>query len=117
MTFSDIPWTEIIRESADYIVFADGFAVTEGHRLFVPRSNTAYFIGRCLESALYEGTRMVADGECDGFNVGLNYGESAGQTCMWPHVHLIPRRNGDMDDPRGGVRHVIPAKGNYLKGT
>jgi ATP adenylyltransferase len=48
-----------------------------------------------------------------GYNVGLNVGESAGQTCMYPHVHLIFRRNGDMSDPRGGVRHVIPEKGNY----
>ena len=48
-----------------------------------------------------------------GYNVGLNVGESAGQTCMYPHVHLIFRRNGDMEDPRGGVRHVIPVKGNY----
>ena len=42
-------------------------------------------------------------------------GPEAGQTVMWPHVHLIPRRKGDMEDPRGGVRHVIPEKGNYKK--
>ena len=42
-------------------------------------------------------------------------GEAAGQTVMYPHVHMIPRRKGDMDDPRGGVRHVIPEKGNYRK--
>jgi len=51
---------------------------------------------------------------CDGFNIGQNVGEAAGQTVMYPHVHLIPRKKGDMEDPRGGVRNVIPAKGNYL---
>ena len=45
----------------------------------------------------------------------MNYGKAAGQTVPWPHVHLIPRRNGDMEDPTGGVRHVIPEKGNYKK--
>jgi diadenosine tetraphosphate (Ap4A) HIT family hydrolase len=51
----------------------------------------------------------------DGFNVGQNCGESAGQTVMYTHIHMIPRRRGDMEDPRGGVRHVIPEKGNYKK--
>jgi len=45
--------------------------------------------------------------------VGQNVGEAAGQTVMYPHIHMIPRRSGDMTDPRGGVRHVIPEKGNY----
>jgi diadenosine tetraphosphate (Ap4A) HIT family hydrolase len=58
---------------------------------------------------------MVADGECDAFNVGLNMGTAAGQTVMYPHVHLIPRRTGDVEDPIGGVRNVIPGKGNYKK--
>ena len=59
-------------------------------------------------------TNMESEGnEITGFNVGLNMGESAGQTCMYPHVHLIFRRDGDMEDPRGGVRHVIPERGNY----
>ena len=45
----------------------------------------------------------------------LTLGEHPSQTVMWPHIHLIPRRKGDMEDPRGGVRHVIPDKGNYQK--
>ena len=56
---------------------------------------------------------MDITGYCDAFTIGQNCGESAGQTVDYPHVHLIPRRKGDMDDPRGGVRHVIPEKGNY----
>jgi diadenosine tetraphosphate (Ap4A) HIT family hydrolase len=50
----------------------------------------------------------------DGFNVGFNNGPAAGQTAPHFHIHVIPRYTGDVVDPRGGVRHVIPAKGNYL---
>ncbi len=50
----------------------------------------------------------------DGFNIGINVGEAAGQTVFHLHVHLIPRYKGDVPDPRGGVRHVIPGKANYL---
>src|SRR5690606_27704246 len=50
-----------------------------------------------------------------GYNVGFNAGEAAGQTVMHLHVHVIPRYRGDMEDPRGGVRHVIPHRGNYLR--
>ena len=53
------------------------------------------------------------DPSVSGFNVGMNSGQSAGQTIFHCHVHLIPRRAGDVEDPRGGVRHVIPGKGNY----
>jgi diadenosine tetraphosphate (Ap4A) HIT family hydrolase len=60
---------------------------------------------------------MVADGECDAFNVGLNMGSAAGQTVMYPHVHLIPRRNGDVEDPVGGVRGVVSGQANYKTDT
>jgi diadenosine tetraphosphate (Ap4A) HIT family hydrolase len=53
------------------------------------------------------------DSTIDGFNVGINDGESAGQTIFHCHVHLIPRRIGDVDNPKGGVRHTIPGKGFY----
>ena len=49
----------------------------------------------------------------DGYNIGMNCGETAGQTVFHFHCHLIPRYKGDMEDPRGGVRHVIPTKGKY----
>ncbi len=48
-----------------------------------------------------------------GFNIGMNAGASAGQTIFHCHIHLIPRRDGDVENPRGGVRHLIPGKGNY----
>ena len=55
------------------------------------------------------------DQKPDGYNVGFNAGAAAGQTVPHVHVHVIPRYAGDMGDPRGGVRHVIPGKGNYLE--
>ena len=56
---------------------------------------------------------LSKDDSVVGFNVGINVGESAGQTIFHCHIHLIPRRKGDMENPRGGVRHVIPVKGTY----
>jgi diadenosine tetraphosphate (Ap4A) HIT family hydrolase len=66
-----------------------------------------------FEDAVKEGKRLMEYGNCDGFNIGINYGAAAGQTVNWPHIHLIPRRNGDVEDPVGGVRNTIPGKGNY----
>ena len=111
------PWDNAVENMEDFHVqvFRDKYPVTEGHLLFVPKYNTDAVILECFEFALEEGRQMVAAGECDGFNIGLNVGLSSGQTVMYPHVHLIPRRTGDMEDPRGGVRHVIPEKGNYKK--
>ncbi len=68
-----------------------------------------------IEDAMRYGLTQVRNGVWDGFNIGMNIGKAAGQTVSWPHVHLIPRREGDMEDPTGGVRHVIPEKGNYKK--
>jgi diadenosine tetraphosphate (Ap4A) HIT family hydrolase len=56
---------------------------------------------------------LKEDSSVTGFNVGMNCGETAGQTICHCHIHLIPRRKGDMDNPRGGIRHVIPERGNY----
>jgi diadenosine tetraphosphate (Ap4A) HIT family hydrolase len=56
---------------------------------------------------------MIADGKCDGFNIGINMGSAAGQTVMYPHVHLIPRRVGDTANPVGGVRGVIFGQADY----
>ena len=51
----------------------------------------------------------------EAFNIGINNGEAAGQTVMWPHVHMIPRRKGDTPNPRGGIRNVIPLKADYVE--
>ena len=107
------PWTDLVDEDFHVAIYRDRYPVTRGHLLFVPKYNTAGVIGDALRDALETGERMVADGECQGYNVGINQGPAAGQTVMYAHVHMIPRRKGDMEDPRGGVRHVIPSKGNY----
>ena len=72
-------------------------------------------LAKCYKAAYAWGYDWVQSKYCDAFNIGQNVGKSAGQTVEWPHVHLIPRRKGDMEDPRGGVRHVIPHMGNYEK--
>ena len=109
------PWNLEVSELTDFhvAVFQDRYPVTHGHLLFVPRFNTAGVIQDCFESAMAEGNRMVAAGECDAFNVGMNSGAAAGQTVMYPHIHLIPRRTGDCTDPVGGVRGVIAGQANY----
>jgi len=94
-------------------VFQDRYPVTSGHLLFVPQYNTDTVIMDCFRTAMQEGRRMVADGECASFNIGINMGREAGQTVMYPHVHLIPRRVGDCADPVGGVRGVIVGQANY----
>lgn len=111
------PWTEQVEELSDFhvAVFRDRYAVTPGHLLFVPRYQTEGVIRDCFDSALRHGQNMVVRGQCDAFNVGMNCGEAAGQTVRYPHVHLIPRRHGDCEDPVGGVRNVIPGRGNYRK--
>jgi diadenosine tetraphosphate (Ap4A) HIT family hydrolase len=108
-----VPWTQHVRGDYHVAVYKDKYPVTPGHLLFVPQYNTIGVLKDAFEDAVREGQKMVEAGECDGFNIGLNWGEDAGQTVMWPHIHLIPRRKGDVEDPVGGVRATIPGKGNY----
>lgn len=112
---SKAPWTELVEEDYHVKVFQDKYPVTEGHLLFVPKYNTVHVLMDAMEDAVRYGLQKVETKEWDGFNLGINIGQAAGQTVGWPHVHLIPRRQGDMEDPTGGVRHVIPERGNYRK--
>jgi diadenosine tetraphosphate (Ap4A) HIT family hydrolase len=110
------PWDQQVAEKSMTVVYLDRYPVTPGHKLYVPKDdNNPNWITRAFEDALAEGNWMVKEGLCDGFNIGLNMGVAAGQTVMYPHVHLIPRRIGDVEDPVGGVRNTIPGKGNYRK--
>ena len=113
------PWDlEVPELSTQHVtVFRDRFPVTKGHLLFVPHNNTDEDIVVCLGTALITGQQMVTRGECDAFNVGLNAGVAAGQTVMYPHIHLIPRMHGDTSDPVGGVRGVIPGQATYKTDT
>ena len=109
------PWDQSVEDLSDFhvAVFRDRYPVTQDHLLFVPTYNTLTVINDAFESALRHGERMVKQGKYDGYNIGFNSGTSAGQTVMYPHVHLIPRRSGDCVDPVGGVRGVIPGQANY----
>lgn len=108
-------WTDLAHKTDSVWVFYDKYPVTEGHLLFVPAYENYACVMKCYEAAYSMGMEGVIAEQWDGFNIGQNFGESAGQTVMYPHIHMIPRRKGDMADPRGGVRHVIPEKGNYKK--
>jgi diadenosine tetraphosphate (Ap4A) HIT family hydrolase len=107
------PWSNIEYRTKEFWVFRDAYPVTEGHLLFVPTYERFDNIVECFKGAYKFGFEGVEYERWDAFNVGQNCGEVAGQTVMYPHIHMIPRRKGDMTDPRGGVRHVIPEKGNY----
>ena len=81
-----------------------------------PKKERRSDITNCFVYAYEWGVEGVCNYKWEAFNIGINNGEAAGQTVMWPHVHLIPRREGDVKDPKrvkGGVRHVIPLKGYY----
>lgn len=112
------PWDLKVQELSDYhvSVFQDRFPVTIGHLLFVPNYNTDAVITDCFDSAMRHGRGMVAAGECTAFNIGINMGYDAGQTVMYPHVHLIPRRGGDTANPVGGVRAVVFGQADYRSG-
>ena len=115
-SYKEAPWEDenIVFENEHLVVYKDGFPVSEGHLLFVPKIvEQRKDITRCLELAYHWGVEGVCDYKSTSFNVGINNGVEAGQSEMWPHVHLIPRRKGDTPNPKGGVRHVIPMKGNY----
>ena len=117
-SYKDTPWPveNIVQENENIVVYKDGYPVTEGHLLFVPKRTAVSHsldIMRCFKMAYQRGTEGVENGEWDAFNVGINNGVAAGQSVMWPHVHMIPRRKGDTPNPKGGVRHVIPFKGDY----
>ena len=111
----------IIAENDLAYAIRDGFPVTEFHTLFIPKRHTIDYFGlvpaevSAINLLMAEQKKLLqdADSTIDGFNIGMNCGESAGQTVFHCHVHLIPRRKGDVENPRGGVRHIISGKGFY----
>lgn len=110
-----IPWTNPIIEFSNYRVYNDKYPVSQLHYLFVPVTSAPAQVANVLEQAYRYGLQLVDDIDTNftGFNVGINSGVSSGQTIMYPHVHLIMRTDGDCEDPRGGVRGVIPERQKY----
>jgi len=109
------PWTPIHLDLGDVKVYQDRYPVTQGHLLFVPERDAPGAITEAFRMAYLMGEAMIRRRECAAFNVGMNKNPEAGQTVMYPHVHLIPRLAGDCQDPTGGVRGVIPGQANYKK--
>jgi diadenosine tetraphosphate (Ap4A) HIT family hydrolase len=100
--------------------FWDGYPVSTGHALVAPRRHVSDWFDTSLDErlAILELIDAVKHEiekrhRPDGYNIGINVGEAAGQTVFHLHVHVIPRYAGDVDDPRGGVRHVLPEKARY----
>jgi diadenosine tetraphosphate (Ap4A) HIT family hydrolase len=98
----------------------DGFPVSQGHTLVVPRRHEADVFRlnadetrAVLELVGQVRDRLARELKPDGFNIGINVGAAAGQTVAHAHVHVIPRKKGDVEDPRGGVRWVVPGKAKY----
>jgi len=120
--FLERPRADWVASNSLAFAIRDAYPVSRGHTLVVPfRLIATWFDASKEEKAaiieLMDSVRAQLDAEFhpDGYNVGVNVGEAAGQTVMHLHVHVIPRYRGDVADPRGGVRHVIPGKGNYLR--
>jgi diadenosine tetraphosphate (Ap4A) HIT family hydrolase len=109
-------------ENEHAIAFADAYPVAEGHTLVIPRQHVAsiYELSADQQSAVWDLVAQVRDLllrelKPDGFNIGVNDGLAAGQTVDHAHVHIIPRRKGDVPDPRGGIRWVIDEKADYWR--
>ena len=110
----------IIASSRLSVAFFDGFPVSPGHALIIPKRHVSSFFDLSQEERqdllnLADSVKRVVEERYhpDGYNIGINVGEAAGQSIFHVHMHLIPRYQGDVPNPRGGVRGVIPSKQNY----
>ena len=112
---------EIINEYNNFFVIRDAYPVTPLHSLIITKRHVVSYF-QCSKEELNEipiildtqKTELkILDNTITGFNIGMNIGEDAGQTIFHCHVHIIPRRKGDILNPRGGIRGVIPDKQNY----
>ncbi len=120
--FLAVPPSEWLASNRSAFAIADHFPVSPGHALVVPRRAIATWWDATDDEradilTLVDEVKRQLDAELrpDGYNVGFNSGAAAGQTVGHLHIHVIPRYSGDVPDPRGGVRHVIPGRGNYLE--
>jgi diadenosine tetraphosphate (Ap4A) HIT family hydrolase len=118
--FCNLPCDRIVLESEAALALRDGFPISPGHTLIVPKRHIAsLFDATSAERADLMGLLAQARHDLDrqfhpaGYNIGINDGAAAGQTVPHLHIHLIPRYEGDQADPRGGVRWVLPDKAAY----
>src|SRR4051812_29317015 len=118
--FCSIPTERLIHSDAVVVAVWDSFPVSPGHALIIPRRHVADWFAATLEEhqALVNTVALVKEAIAaqyrpDGYNLGVNIGPAAGQTVFHLHLHVIPRYAGDVPDPRGGVRWVVPSKARY----
>ena len=119
--FCEVSADRILASNTLAFAIRDNYPVTELHTLAIPKRHAATFFDlfepeRRAINQLLDAVRvdiMKKDASVSGFNIGMNSGDTAGQTIGHAHVHLIPRRQGDVQNPKGGVRGVIPGKAAY----
>lgn len=118
--FCTLPTERIIHSSQHGLIIRDGFPISPGHTLVIPRRHVDSFFNLTAEEkldllGLLETAKAGIDGEFnpDSYNVGINDGPAAGQTVPHLHIHLIPRYAGDVPDARGGIRWIIPDRADY----
>jgi diadenosine tetraphosphate (Ap4A) HIT family hydrolase len=106
------------------VVFPDASPLNPGHTLIVPRRHEPDFLALSPDerAAVFELLDVVRSEierahRPDGYNIGVNVGDAAGQTVGHAHLHVIPRYAGDVDDPRGGIRWILPARARYWTGS
>lgn len=114
------PDVELVCETATAVAFFDSYPVSKGHLLIIPKRHVVNYFDltiheqRALWLVVNHCKKLLTERlHPDGFNVGINVGEAAGQSVFHVHIHLIPRYNGDVENPQGGVRGVIPEKMRY----
>ena len=118
--FCTLPADRIVASNELAVVIRDGFPISPGHTLIIPKRHFGSFFEATADErnsmlALLDQARREIATELspDGFNIGINDGAAAGQTVPHLHLHLIPRYEGDSRDPRGGVRWLMPEKADY----
>lgn len=118
--FSAIPSDYYILENEYFYAVYDKYPVSQGHALIISKQEKSDFFalneaerGALSTTIVQLKEKIESRYQPDGYNIGMNCGVTAGQTVMHFHCHLMPRYEGDMNDPRGGVRHCIAGKGYY----
>ena len=121
--FCEVERLQIVAQNEEAYTIRDRYPVTKLHSLIVPKRHVlSYFdldeseIVACTEILRATRDEIVAtDNSVSGFNIAINNGADAGQSVPHCHIHLIPRRKGDVDEPRGGLRRMVPGKGDYRR--
>lgn len=118
--FCDLPDERVLASNEFGLTVRDAYPISPGHTLLIPRRHVGSFFELTTQERqallnLLDEAKHALDAEYrpDGYNIGINDGAAAGQTIAHLHIHLIPRYKGDKDDPRGGIRWLIPEKARY----